>query len=140
MARALIAGRWIGTGTSIDPYRSGISDDYPAADWTDFVGQPASILPPAPNVYLVLASAPDATIDAIQADSRYLVLIRTTDDPADVGNETVAPDSATITAIKTTLRAQGYTLAQVNAAITTGLTRRQIANRLIAAMRAAAHS
>ena len=49
---------------------------YPVAAWVDVTGQPAVFLPVAPNLYAIEVTAETATLDAIAADSDYLILWR----------------------------------------------------------------
>ena len=72
--RAQILSPWIGSGTDADQNRPLLNDVYPKADWTDVTEQPTENLHPDPNLYIVEVECDAATLAAIEADSRFLVL------------------------------------------------------------------
>ena len=50
--------------------------------WEDITGQPAEQLPCSPNVYLIRARVTDSVLNAINTDTRFVVLARRTYDDA----------------------------------------------------------
>ena len=65
---------WTGDGLSLESSnRPVIADDYTVA-WTDTTGQPSENLTPNPNMYIVQIECDEATLEAIEADSKYEIL------------------------------------------------------------------
>lgn len=74
MWHAAVVGPWAGTGSRSDPYRPLLRVAYPAAQVQDVTGQPVANLRPSPNTVTVEVRVEDATLEAIEADARFLVL------------------------------------------------------------------
>lgn len=74
MIRARVETPYAGTGTQVDPYRPRLLDEYPVQSCVDLTGQPSAELVPNPNLYVVEVTCDEATLAAIQADSRYTVV------------------------------------------------------------------
>lgn len=99
-----------------------VINEYPTDRWEDITGQDSSRMPSSPNAYLILARYDDVTLDAIEADTRFHVLIARS--KTDAGRPTLAEFDA--------LRARlGLTRAQLRAIASDTLTRSQIAGLLI---------
>jgi hypothetical protein len=73
MYHTAIVTPWVGSGTAADPFRPLVAEVFAVA-WSDLTGQPSADLRPSPNAYTVRVVAPLATIQAIAADSRFVVL------------------------------------------------------------------
>lgn len=62
---------WVGDGTGGNANRPKLGDDHILLKWEDTTGQNAQILPPSPNLYIILAKATQVNYDAIVADPNY---------------------------------------------------------------------
>ena len=73
--RAEIITPWIGDGLDTDTARRPkLLDDYPAITrYSDVTGQPAPNLHPDPNLYTINCELDQATLDAIELDTGYVV-------------------------------------------------------------------
>ena len=74
--KAQVLTQWIGDGlTPETANRPKIMDDYPAIQkFEDVTAQPSENLAPNPNLYIVQIECSQATLDAIKADSNFMVL------------------------------------------------------------------
>ena len=67
--------KWIGIGNGTeDANRPQIADDHAVIKCEDVTGQPSENLQPDPNLYIVEITCDQATLDAIKADSNFMVL------------------------------------------------------------------
>lgn len=75
MKRARVLTSWTGDGvTQETATRPALLADYALESCTDVTGQPAENLQPDPNLFAVEIVCDDAVLEAIDADSTYLVL------------------------------------------------------------------
>ena len=70
MITARILTPWSGKGSDGDPFRPAVAA-YPLATWRDVTGNYA---PADPDLLVVEAAMDAATLDAIKADSKYVVI------------------------------------------------------------------
>lgn len=141
MYTALIATRFTGTGTSADPFRPKVADDY-VLSWEDLVGIPSLRLGGlTKNVNIIRVTVSDATaalLTTVGNDANYRILWQAHYDDVtgveDSGNRTAVLTSAQLQALKTWLQARGYTAADL-AGVTLPITREDAATALIALFR-----
>jgi len=76
MWNAEIATSWQGNGTDEVPFAPilGALLTQEGEGWEDVTAQPSANLTPDPNVYIVRVRCEAETLDAIESDSRFLVL------------------------------------------------------------------
>lgn len=73
MVRAAVLTGWSEIGPR--KFRPAIVEDYGLKEWTDITGQPSANIMPEPNLFVLEIRCEPATLDAIEADGRYCVLI-----------------------------------------------------------------
>lgn len=74
MKRARVLTPWTGDGSAADPFRPQVVLHHTLTTLKDVTGQAAGQLAPAPNLLAVEVTCAAAALDALEADSRYLVL------------------------------------------------------------------
>jgi hypothetical protein len=75
MYRACIVTAYVGTGSGSDPYRPRLADAYPSIrSWQDVTGQSPTVIYPDPDAYSIEILCDEATLTALDADARFVVL------------------------------------------------------------------
>lgn len=71
---AQVLSPWVGEGTTSNPYRPQLSDDYPAITWQDITGTETAQLIPPVNVVILEIQTHEQTYQTIASDPAYTVI------------------------------------------------------------------